>query len=301
MIKWTLTLFVLFISSEFYGQTNTNEVYSEIGQENGKYYLMDFSGDSISSGYDSISKDMNYYFAFKKNRIDVYSKIDAKLIFKQIRAVHLVNNTSNIYQVIKDNNLYWVDENHKLLNKNPNKYEQVGICGSVDYNYSQIEVTKDSTFYINKQSDLRIDNKSLEIINITTLFKNSTITFLNKLSNLKYDENNFYKDNLDNFTLIETTENKKINIVKLYFKDGVPRKKVLLEQVDKLFLSISGTQSITFSPFQFQKNGLLGYYPCNKTAKYLFLNPIDENFARFILVSGKKGWLGINGNEYLDE
>ncbi|MDI1317792.1 hypothetical protein [Flavobacterium sp.] len=55
--------------------------------------------------------------------------------------------------------------------------------------------------------------------------------------------------------------------------------------------------------YRIQKNGLSTYYPLVKKIKYKTLGDFDyhNTFARFELPNGQKGWLSIDGKEYLDE
>jgi|GEM_PF-5960680 len=50
------------------------------------------------------------------------------------------------------------------------------------------------------------------------------------------------------------------------------------------------------------KDGLIGYFPFNKTVRYKEIEEYHgfSNYIRFTLPDGKKGWLDINGKEYLD-
>lgn len=49
-----------------------------------------------------------------------------------------------------------------------------------------------------------------------------------------------------------------------------------------------------------EKNNLFTYYPLIKEIKYKSLEKFKENFARFELPNGKKGWLSLDGKEYFD-
>ncbi len=53
--------------------------------------------------------------------------------------------------------------------------------------------------------------------------------------------------------------------------------------------------------FKLKKNNLYLYYPLQKQFKYKTLNDFQGYYARFELPSGQKGWLTIDGKEYLDE
>ncbi|HTO35926.1 MAG TPA: hypothetical protein VLZ72_06795 [Flavobacterium sp.] len=50
-----------------------------------------------------------------------------------------------------------------------------------------------------------------------------------------------------------------------------------------------------------EKDGLVAYFPLSMNVKYKYLEDFNGNFARFTLPNGQKGWLDINGNEYLDD
>lgn len=49
------------------------------------------------------------------------------------------------------------------------------------------------------------------------------------------------------------------------------------------------------------KDGLVGNFPYNMSAKYKRLEPFYYGFARYVLPNRKKGWLDMVGREYPDE
>jgi hypothetical protein len=53
--------------------------------------------------------------------------------------------------------------------------------------------------------------------------------------------------------------------------------------------------------YKISKNNLFTYYPLVKEIKYKKLEAFQEDFARFELPNGKKGWLSLDGKEYLDK
>jgi hypothetical protein len=53
--------------------------------------------------------------------------------------------------------------------------------------------------------------------------------------------------------------------------------------------------------FKLKKNNLYLYYPLQKHFRYITLNDFQGYYARFELPSGQKGWLSLDGKEYLDE
>ncbi|MBE8724517.1 hypothetical protein [Flavobacterium hungaricum] len=53
--------------------------------------------------------------------------------------------------------------------------------------------------------------------------------------------------------------------------------------------------------YRIEKNGLFTYYPMMKEIKYKKLDNFKGNYARFELPNGQKGWLSLDGKEYLDQ
>ncbi|MDW8848978.1 hypothetical protein SD960_02645 [Flavobacterium sp. MMLR14_040] len=47
--------------------------------------------------------------------------------------------------------------------------------------------------------------------------------------------------------------------------------------------------------FKIKKNNLFGYFPLNKEPKYKTLEKFQDNFARFQLPNGQKGWIDLTG------
>lgn len=53
--------------------------------------------------------------------------------------------------------------------------------------------------------------------------------------------------------------------------------------------------------YKMKKNNLYMLFPLQKEFRYKKLKDFKGNFARFTLPNGQKGWLDMNGNEYLDD
>lgn len=301
-MKLILILFLTLFANSVFGQNDDDDLPIKIVASGSKYFLKDSSQKRLSSNYDSIRFDNCYYFGYNNKKIDVFTKDKGKNVLKKARAIYYIPSTYRTYQVLINNKIFWLDTSQKILTKDPINYRGMVVCGTVNDYKSRILKQRDSIFYWLATKEPTGDDKTeYKQINITSLSNKNQLAFLNNRNYLEFDGNSFYLDKLDNLTFIETTSNKKINIIRIDIFEKVPTKTLLLGQVDKLYLNTFGNFVGKFYPFQFQKDGLYGYYPFNKTARYNFLNQLDNNFARFILPNGKSGWLDKNGIEYLDE
>lgn len=75
-----------------------------------------------------------------------------------------------------------------------------------------------------------------------------------------------------------------------------------VQNIDKVILKNLDAVSFTnWGFYKIKKDSLFTYYPLVKDLKYSTLEDFKGKFARFELPNGKKGWLGIDGKEYLDE
>ncbi|MBC9798461.1 hypothetical protein [Sinomicrobium weinanense] len=55
------------------------------------------------------------------------------------------------------------------------------------------------------------------------------------------------------------------------------------------------------TPLKLKKNGLYTWYLGDEKPKYKSLSSFDHHFSRFELPDGRKGWIDLNGNEYIDQ
>ena len=139
-----------------------------------------------------------------------------------------------------------------------------------------------------------------DTFNITSLIAGNSLQHLNKSLVFNYTSNyNFFKE-LGPKIFFEITPSKKVNIIQLNSANGIFFKTILVDSIDRLCDMSIRNDFNTFQPFVFQKKNLFGCYPLVKIAKYSFISQFDENFARFKLPNGKKGWLDINGKEFMD-
>jgi hypothetical protein len=89
------------------------------------------------------------------------------------------------------------------------------------------------------------------------------------------------------------------------FRDSLIIRKKNLEKDHRIVEIFSGQFSEIkgmgyYHPILFKAKDKYGYFPMNKTAKYKSINRFKGNFAEFELPNGRKGWLDLNGNEYLN-
>ena len=65
--------------------------------------------------------------------------------------------------------------------------------------------------------------------------------------------------------------------------------------------NLESIERIDSNTYLISKDGLQTYYPIMKDIKYQNLSKFTGNFVRFKLPDGRKGWLSLDGREYMDE
>ena len=85
----------------------------------------------------------------------------------------------------------------------------------------------------------------------------------------------------------------------------IPKKQNISNQYYELvnFGDYQNLQNIEykFSFYKMKRNNLYNLFPLQKDFKYKSLEDFKFGFARFELPNGKKGWLSLDGTEYLDD
>lgn len=267
----------------------------------------------IKEIYDSITINSIIY-CYKKNNVDLYNLRFKKLNKKSIKTAHTY--MGNV-QILKKNNLNWIDWNGKVLKK-PSFFHSYSLPEAImEVEQSVIKINKkynsfflvDSNFY---NYDTQIFKKdSIQLINT------KNIEFFLSVENSSF--NKIISKNINNY---EDKENlygqyNKYNNGLLYSKFDIVAYKNIngtfgFNFIDKFinpnfsnkdFDLLQELQSIEFqNPFyKLEKNNLFMLYPLQNNFKYKSLSIFQYNFARFELPNGQKGWLSKEGKEYLDE
>ncbi len=266
----------------------------------GKTFLVISEKTQRQHTFDSVKIHRYFAFCYSGKNISIYSQATKQLVASNIRAYHKLSLFHSNYQLLKANKVIWLNINGEMLEKNPNEKVNREICGTVLSFEQRLFKQRDSSF-------LKIITKDVpgEVIrditlNLTPLFGSNYISFLNNSRELLYDENTEFDKELDNLTFLERTADGKQNIVRLDTTGQAVAKIILLNAIDSRYGINNKANFKEFQPFIFMQNNLYGYYPMNKKARYQFLNPINQCFARFMLTDGRKGWLAVDGKEYLD-
>ena len=262
------------------------------------YYLSVFNKTNFKERYDSIEIDDNYAFCRKDNLYLIFSQKTGKLVLKNIRAYFKVGNSTKFYQLLIKNDIIWLDLNSKLNSLKPTTNLLNVVCGTVPNYKNFITQKEDSTritfITINEGGIKTVDTT----FDLTEIIGKKSIFFLNSSIQLDFDANYTYRKNLDTKVFFEKLLNGKFNIFKLEMQNPI-RKTILVSDIENKY---DGTnRNNYFNPFIFTQRNLYGYFPLTMTAKYIFLNPLNINFAKFMYPNGKTGWLDINGIEYFDK
>ncbi|WP_129537788.1 hypothetical protein [Flavobacterium sp. 140616W15] len=70
---------------------------------------------------------------------------------------------------------------------------------------------------------------------------------------------------------------------------------------DELPKNLDSIARINQDIYIIEKNGFYTYFPIVREIKYKKIEKFQDNYARFELPNGQKGWLDLDGKEYLDK
>jgi hypothetical protein len=257
---------------------------------------------AINKEFDSIAYTSNFIVGYKNKKIDIYNYTFEKLKLKNVKAISFNEFYPNL-QIIQDSKL----RNINLIG-NDFKVDDISVFPSFNHffpsNTVLINVTKENLdFYI--QSDIFYslpNNQSFENkFKIINSEKYKSIEFLNEETFITlYSEIMSYSIK---YPLVIYTElkNGKFNLNTIdYLITENPSNKIQVEN-DNLPKDLDKIIAVTQGVYKIQKDELITYYPIQKEIKYKKIEDFQENFARFELPNGKKGWLSKDGKEYLDE
>lgn len=263
--------------------------------ENNKLKDVIFNIDLLSKKFDSLYIDKGYIIGKIKEKHQVYnSKLEDITPRKKIKAIHVFD--SNYLQAIINTKIKWISKSAKITNKKEKTIYTV--CGTV--NYSTREITQKNTdFLLNTKNSLIDGNTNTVSYRLFSNTDYDNVYFLNGTKFLSFDGNTgtgaYYKlpNNALNYLIVK--KNDKFGLLEVIFlKKGLKLKTILPINYDSIIYSGY------YLPIKFEKNGLFGYYPINASAKYKKLEKFNYFFSRFTLPNNRKGWLSLEGKEYLD-
>jgi len=265
---------------------------SKIKEKKNNFLLVNkFSGKKIiNKKFDKLKITDSFVFGYKKGKKYIYSCNLNKINLKNVSALHYFNDISlKSIQIIQNNQVSWID---KFGNKSKKpKVLVMSVCGNAPYYKKCISKINNKFYYIEKYYDYREELKSTDTSQFILPENYTEIKFCNN----SFTDYYYNEDRALNKTLfILKNSNNKYSLAEVEKQpDKIIIKTILLENADKI--------EYTEKSIKFYKNGLYGYYPQNKKAKYKYLGDFNYYFARFELPDGKKGWTDKKGDEYFDK
>jgi hypothetical protein len=139
---------------------------------------------------------------------------------------------------------------------------------------------------------------TIQRFDISHIVGDGDLFFLNKKKEIE-GKNNIFQLKQENFKINSTfvLVNKsytKRSILTIDIVENKIKYEILAKDLDVI---IPNEES---NPIRFKQHNLHGFFPQNRKGEYEFLEDFIVYFARFQKPNGKKGWLDIYGNEFLD-
>lgn len=239
--------------------------------ENGKVGLMAKNSTTvlIPAVYDSLFVLPPYYrfvSAYKNNTPYLFFSNGEPVPLKNLRAVY---NSYNV-AVITGNSVSWLNPDGQFVAEVKNPVD----CGYRENDTHTIEIVNDA--FVLKE----IETQDIRKIAKTTDYKS-----------IRFITGDTIANDFTGYYIAEKHDGKK-GLINPFGN----RTEVLID-FDYQTLKFQYLKNLV----RIDKNGLSGYWPLNKEARYTQLAAFDKGFARFTLPNGKQGWLAEDGKEYLDE
>jgi len=256
-----------------------------------------FNEQLIEEKYDTLYLQNGFVIGKKKREYHVYN-LKLKIISpKNTRAVFTAGDTD--CQILVNNQIKWLNK-EGLVSKSKAELTYF-VCGTV--RSVKREITRNGSLFQMTEEVDEFDGSPPKTVKYKLPWtgKEYETYFLNGSKTLIHDGNSDvdaqYKlpSTAYNYFIVQQ-DNKFILLEYFFGKDGVHSQQKLLPGTYDLIKSES-----YYSPILFQRGEKFGYYPINKTVRYSTLQKFTGAFARFSLENGKKGWLDVYGNEYMDE
>ncbi len=212
-------------------------------------------------------KPSKYEFKIKQDSIYLYCNYSQKCEEKQTKFNLTIPLQSSLREIQK------VADFDLLMLRQLNDSDSIFIRASLlfdtiqHFDISHI-VDEGDLFFLNKNKEIEGQNKIFQLEQKDFLTHNTFI-----LVNKAYTKRSILK--------IDIAENK-------------VKYEVLAKDLDVI---IPNQES---NPIRFKQHKLHGFFPQNRKGEYEFLEDFVIYFARFQKPNGKKGWLDIYGNEFLD-
>ncbi|MFD0975161.1 hypothetical protein [Salinimicrobium gaetbulicola] len=290
------------IDKEWLIKTKNNYLYEDADQilyriEENKLKDLVFNIDLLSKKFDTLYLEKGYVIGKTKGNYQIYnSKLENITPKKKVTAVHIFNN--EFLQTIVSDKVIWLNKSGEISYKKPNIINIV--CGTVAYSKREIRNENNSFVLIDNTNNLFVggDNNTTSY----NLFPNTEyddVLFLNGTKTLSFDGNtgtgSYFKLPNNSLNYLIVKKDGKFGLLEIVFLDnGIKLNTILPVKYDSII------SSGYYLPIKFESNGLFGYYPINTNAKYKKVEKFNFYFSKFVLPNNKKGWLSLDGKEYID-
>ncbi len=277
---------------------------------NKKLKIKDIYNESvITKSFDSIAFNNFFIVGYQKGKINIYNYAFQNLNIQNLKAASLKKHFP-LMQIIEGNSLKTIN----LIGKDSkmSDYNMEGTPFSVsfsDYFDDQTAdfkiIQKNGMFYLEPYSisinsivpDVRNFRKELQLLNSNEF---ETVEFLDEMASITTQSEIGAFSIKDPIMIYVKLKNGKFNLTSIeYLIAENPDEKIIAFN-NKLPKNLDSIKTISDQKYLIEKDGFFTYYPIRKEIKYKKLEDFKENFARFELPNGQKGWLDLKGNEYLD-
>ena len=259
----------------------------------------------INKTFDSIAYNSFFIVGYNdnNNQIDIYNYTFENLNLINVKAISFNKFYPNL-QIIQNNKL-------RTINLIGNDYgnEDISVFPSFNHFFPAQEasllVTQENNQFYIQSNDFYYILKNFQSFenkfSVIDSDKYESIEYLNEEKFITlYSEMNNYQ--VEKPILIHTKlKNGKYNLNTIDFLIDPKIDEQNLKFNNLLPKNLDSIVSINQDLYKISKNNLFTYYPLVKEIKYKKLEAFQEDFARFELPNGKKGWLSKEGKEYLDE
>lgn len=284
-----------------YHINNLSYIYT-IDKKDNKVILKDkyLNISVIDSKYDSILCSNKYILAYKDNYIYPHTLFGEPYNIKGIRSIH---GKGSSLQIIQDNDIKWLNIDGIVTKQLPKRNIEF-ICGAFSQTTKMVIENGDSNVVLKVNINTEKKDTSFSY-DFSDKLKGRELFFYNMSEEISFtDGDNEFLFNTSQYPyFINTTfltKNKTtaaIAICSITARNETLDYKVLLDNIE--MLEIENLKNRQYA--RFRQGEIYGYFPQNQHARYEFINEFQYYFARFQMPNGKKGWLDIEGNEYLDK
>lgn len=261
-----------------------------------------YNENAINKTFDSIAFNDFFIIGYQKGKIALYNYTFQGLKFTNLKAVGM-SRFYPVLQIIDGNLLRRINLIGENYNAGDLKY-QPDFSNYFDSYKVEFKIIKEgSSFYLHTDNIFSLVPRLASFENRFKLLNANefeTIEFLNE--NTSITLNSEMMDFSVTFPIIiyAKLKNGKYDLTTIeYLATENPNNEIITFN-NKLPKNLDSIKTISNQKYLIKKDGLFTYYPIMKEIKYKKLEDFKENFARFELPNGQKGWLDLKGNEYLD-